>query len=105
MTIRFQPILPPVEIDFDPAKNAENIASRGLDFADVARLWREGPVIEIEDHRADYGEVRMIAVGRVFGRVCVAVFTDRGAVRRIISFRKANRRECDGYEARTAQQD
>jgi len=105
MTIRFRLIVPPMEIDFDPIKNAENIASRGLDFADAVRMWREGPVVEIEDGRADYGEVRMIAVGRVFGRVCVAVFTDRGAVRRIISFRKANRRECDGYEARTAEQD
>ena len=36
MTIRFQLIVPPMEIDFDPVKNAENIASRGLDFADAA---------------------------------------------------------------------
>jgi uncharacterized DUF497 family protein len=94
-----------VDIDFDPAKNAVNVARRGLDFADAALMWQEGPVIEIEDDRADYGELRMIAVGRVRGRVCVTVYTDRGPVRRIISLRKANRREINAYQAWAAQQE
>ncbi|WP_225767359.1 BrnT family toxin [Inquilinus sp. Marseille-Q2685] len=94
-----------MDIDFDPVKNAANIARRGLDFADAALMWREGPVVEIEDDRSDYGELRMIAVGRVRGRVCVAVYTDRGPVRRIISFRKANRREINAYQAWAAQQE
>ena len=94
-----------MDIDFDPAKNAVNVARRGLDFADAALMWQEGPVIEIEDDRADYGELRMIAVGRVRGRVCVTVYTDRGPVRRIISLRKANRREINAYQAWAAQQE
>jgi len=94
-----------VDIDFDPAKNAVNIARHGLDFADAALMWQEGPVVEIEDDRADYGEFRVIAVGRVRGRVCVAVYTDPGPVRRIISLRKANRREINAYQAWAAQQE
>jgi hypothetical protein len=94
-----------VDIDFDPAKNATNIARRGLDFADAILMWQEGPVIEIEDDRDDYGELRMIAIGRVRGRVCVTVYTDRGPVRRIISLRKANRREINAYQAWAAQQE
>ena len=94
-----------MDIDFDPAKNAVNIARHGLDFADAALMWQEGPVVEIEDDRADYGELRMIAVGRVRGRVCVTVYTDRGPVRRIISLRKADRREINAYQAWAAQQE
>lgn len=94
-----------MNIDFDPVKNATNIARRGLDFADAVLMWQEGPVVEIEDDRGDYGELRMIAVGRVRGRVCVTVYTDRGPVRRIISLRKANRREINAYQAWAAQQE
>ncbi|WP_221938799.1 BrnT family toxin [Mycobacterium sp. KBS0706] len=94
-----------MDIDFDPAKNAANIALRGLDFADAALMWRQGPVVEIEDDRSDYGELRVIAIGRMRGRVCVAVYTDRDSIRRIISFRKANRRETNAYQAWAAQQE
>jgi hypothetical protein len=44
-------------ITFDPAKNARNIAERGLSFERVADLDWETAVV-IEDTRRDYGEPR-----------------------------------------------
>jgi uncharacterized DUF497 family protein len=48
---------------------------------------------EIDDTRRDYGERRMIAFGMIGDRLRVCVYTQRGEVYRIISLRKANRKE------------
>ena len=53
----------------------------------------EGPTLTVVDRRKDYGETRQISVGMLDGRMVVAVWTDRGETRRIISLRKANARE------------
>jgi uncharacterized DUF497 family protein len=49
------------------------------------------------DTRRDYGEPRVIAYGLIRGRINVCVYTLRGDIYRIISLRKANRREVDAY--------
>jgi uncharacterized DUF497 family protein len=78
---------------WDPKKNAANIAKHRIDFADAAALF-EGPAIVRQDRRKDYGENRFIALGILEGIVLSLVFTDRSAgERRIISFRRANRKE------------
>ena len=45
------------------------------------------------DIRHDYGEERVIGYAYIGVRLYCVVFTDRGDVRRIISLRKANKRE------------
>lgn len=51
------------------------------------------------DVRDDYGESRWIGIGKIRGRSAVVVFTDRGPETiRIISLRKATRRESKQYE-------
>lgn len=52
-----------------------------------------GTTAEAEDTRRDYGEVRIICFGFLRGRLVQVVYTPRGAVRHIISMRKANARE------------
>jgi uncharacterized DUF497 family protein len=47
----------------------------------------------MRDDRFDYGEVREVAFGLVNGRPFVCVYADRDAERRVISLRKANKRE------------
>ncbi len=79
-------------ISFDPAKRAQTLADRGLDFADAAEVF-SGTTAEVEDTRRDYGEVRIICFGSLRGRLVQVVYTPRGAVRHIISMRKANARE------------
>ena len=45
------------------------------------------------DDRADYGEVRVKAIGEVDATVLVVIYTDRDDVRWIISARLANKKE------------
>jgi uncharacterized protein len=69
---------------------------RGFDFEYAARIF-EGTVLEREDGRRDYGERRIVSVGQIEGDVFVVVYTWRGNHRRIISGRRASRRERDAY--------
>jgi uncharacterized protein len=91
-------------IEYDPVKSAENKRLRGFGF-DAALLLFDGPFIEEVDDRQAYGETRFIAIGPLPGlgdRLFVAVYTWRGARRRIISFRKANGKEARKYRDRHA---
>ena len=88
-------------IEFDPVKDQINQARHRLPLG-AAELLFEGPFIEEEDRRRNYGETRFVATGPVeeFGdRIYVVVYVWRGGVRRIISFRKANDREIRKYRA------
>jgi uncharacterized protein len=83
-------------IVFDPGKNARNIAERGLSFERVADLDWDTAVI-ITDTRRDYGEPRLRVMARLDGRLHAAVVTPRGEDLRVISLRRANRREVRRY--------
>jgi uncharacterized protein len=83
-------------ITFDPEKNARNIAERGLSFERVAKLDWDTAVI-VEDTRRNYGEPRLRVIARLDGRLHAAVVTPRGEDLRIISFRRASRREVRLY--------
>lgn len=86
--------------EWDEKKRAANRAKHHLDFADVANFgWTEAEVLP--DTRMDYAEPRFIGYGWLEERLCVVVFTDRRSVRRIISFRRANRREQAAYRSRS----
>jgi uncharacterized DUF497 family protein len=86
-----------MKITFDPAKNARNIAERGLPFEQVAALEWE-TAISVEDTRKDYGERRLRVLGRLHGRLHIAVITYRGDATHIISLRKASKKEIRWYE-------
>lgn len=77
--------------EFDPAKDASNIARHGLSLADFAGFDAE-PTVLVDD-RKDYGEVRYRAFGRIDGRGHCLVFTYRGNDMRLISFRPAHEKE------------
>ena len=88
--------------EWDGAKSEANLRERGFDFA-FASLVFDGPTLEVEDRRKDYGERRVMAIGVADGIHLTVVYTDRkGAtgesVRRIISAHRSNRRERKIYE-------
>ena len=85
-----------MRIEYDAAKSHRNAARRGIHFADAMELL-SGPHVMRRDARRDYGEQRIIAYGLIRGRMHVCVYTLRADVYRIISLRKANRREVDAY--------
>ena len=81
-----------MEITFNPAKDAGNIKKHGVSLADVAEFeWDQA--VTWPDPRHEYGEYREIGLGYIGDRLFTVVFVDRGEERRIISLRKANRRE------------
>lgn len=85
--------------EWDDAKRAGALAKHGVDFAAMAGFDWAGAVI-IPDGRKDYGEARFRAAGLLNGRLHMVVFTRRTGRLRIISLRKANKREQDQWENR-----
>lgn len=91
-----------MDFEWDPEKSEANLRERGFDF-EFAALIFDGPTLEKEDPRRDYGEPRVSAVGVAQGIALTAVYTDRTLetgvrVRRIISARRSNRRERKAYD-------
>jgi len=85
-----------MEFDFDPIKDASNRRKHGMSLADAALLdW--GTAVIWPDMRFDYGEARMSALGHIGTRLYFTAFVDRGRVRRVITFRKANKKEFKDY--------
>lgn len=89
-----------MKIAFDPAKNAANIALRGLSFEMAGRFDFDSALILI-DSRRDYGEVRYQATGLIGNRLYFLVFTMRAQTLRVISLRLANRKEKALYDQQT----
>ena len=85
---------------WDEERNSRNLVDRGFDF-EFATLVFEGPTLEREDSRRDYGERRTVAVGIACRVALTVVYTDRAeageVVRRIISARVSNRHERQAY--------
>ena len=88
-----------MRFEWDAAKNRSNFTKHGLDFAD-AELVFAGPCVTFIDDRFDYGEERFITLGLLAGRLIVIAHAPRGEATRIISMRKANRREQKIYQKR-----
>lgn len=87
-----------MRITFDPAKRAQTLIERGLDFARAGELFA-GPTLGFDDRRRDYGEARTVSVGVLDGRLTMVVWTRRGTARRVISMRYCNEREQKRFEA------
>ncbi|MEH0168487.1 BrnT family toxin [Roseateles microcysteis] len=85
-----------MRIEFDPAKDAGNLEKHGLSLALAAELDWDASLVWV-DERYEYGELRMIALAPDTGILYYVAFVDRGEARRIISLRKANRREVKHY--------
>ncbi len=85
-----------INIIFDPAKDAANRAKHGLSLAEAGHMEWETAMIWV-DARRDYGELRQSALVMRADQVFFVAFVDRTDGRRIISLRKANRREARLY--------
>jgi uncharacterized protein len=90
-----------VRVEWDPRKSDQNRRKHGIDFG-FAMLAIYDPLksIEIEGH--EHGETRWRTIGEIDGRVFVVSHTIREEndieIIRIISARKASRRERQEYE-------
>lgn len=85
-----------MQIEFDPQKDATNLAKHGVSLALAVELDWEAALVWV-DARFEYGEARHIALAPFSGFLYYVAYVDRGGVRRIISLRRANRREVKHY--------
>lgn len=85
-----------MQITYDPAKNAINVAKHGEPLNNAALLEWDLMLCTV-DTRHDYGEVRHVGYAPIEQRLYCVVFTIRGDETHIISFRKTNDREKSNY--------
>ncbi len=81
-----------IHIEYDPIKSEKNITDRNLPFSRAHDFDWSGAIVG-EDSRYEYPELRYIAVGYLEYRLHVLCFTPIENGIRVISFRKANKRE------------
>jgi uncharacterized DUF497 family protein len=90
-----------VRLGWDGRKSDRNLQERGFDFEFATQVF-DGPTLERQDTRRDYGERRMITIGQADGILLTDVYTDRAEVgervRRIISARVSSRGERQAYQ-------
>ncbi|WP_075184715.1 BrnT family toxin [Teredinibacter haidensis] len=92
--------------DWDEEKRNKTLLERGIDFIDAAFVWEDPFRQERADERNNYGEKRIQTIGKVSFGILLVVYTERvredgKEVIRIISVRKAGRKERKEYETRT----
>jgi hypothetical protein len=80
----------------DPAKDKINRAKHGVSLA-LAEVLFAGPHVSFTDDRFEYGETREVAFGLINGRLFACVYADGDGERRVISLRKATKREVRRY--------
>lgn len=90
-------------LEWDAAKSERCERDRGFNFEYAAQaLWDPSRLVR-EDKRFNYGEQRFQLIGKIEDRVFVLVYALRSQTTRIISARKANKREVKRYENRAIQ--
>lgn len=86
-----------MDFEWDPEKAESNLERHGVDFPDAVAVFFDDVALTIVDENGD--EQRFVAIGAdALNRVIVVVYCWRGESIRIISARKATRRERKQYE-------
>jgi uncharacterized DUF497 family protein len=85
-----------MRIEFDPVKDKVNLAKHGVSLALAADLDWEAALVWV-DARFEYNELRMVALAPKTGVLYYVAFVDRGKLLRVISLRRAIRREVKRY--------
>ena len=85
-----------MRIEFDKVKSAQNRQRHGVALDYVAELNWDFAVVWI-DERFDYDELRMRALVPADSVLYFVAFVDRADVRRVISLRRATRKEIKSY--------
>ena len=85
-----------MDYEFDPAKDESKLDRHGLSLTDADGFEWDAALVR-EDARKPYAEPRFEAMGYIRDRLHVMVFCLRADVVRVISLRKANKREEVSY--------
>lgn len=87
-----------MKFEWDENKRMANILKHSIDFIDVILIFDDPKRLNIIDNRKDYSETRIRTIGQVQQElVIVVVHTGRNSITRIISARRANKKEREQY--------
>ena len=84
------------EFEFDDDKSKANLEKHGIDFEAAQQLWQDPELLEIQAKTE--GEQRFLIIGRIGAKHWSAVVTYREERIRLISVRRARKREVELYE-------
>lgn len=88
-----------LEFEWDPEKAETNLRKHGVSFQEASTVFGDPLSATIPDPDHAEHEERMLLLGRSrTGTLLVVAHTERGERIRLISARKANRRERRDYE-------
>ena len=79
-----------MQFEWDEAKRQSNAQKHGIDFAAIETFDWDTALVERSDRG---GEVRYVAIGYIDVRLHCIAFTERWTGIRVISLRRASRRE------------
>ena len=89
----------PLTFEWDARKARSNLAKHRVGFEEASTIFGDPLSLTIPDPEHSKTEERFVTMGSAFtGKLLVVVHTDRGDNMRIISARRANRRERKSYE-------
>jgi len=89
----------PLTFEWDPLKARSNLAKHRVGFEEASTVFGDPLSLTIPDPEHSKTEKRYVTMGIAFtGKLFVVVHTDRGNNIRIISARRASRRERKTYE-------
>jgi len=92
-----------MDFEWDEQKNQTNIIKHGISFQEAVEIFSDPNLLTYLDDRFDYEETRELSIGQLLLPeqpviVILVVHTDRNGVTRIISARRANKKERRMYE-------
>jgi len=82
---------------WDKKKNAANIMKHGVSFIEAENVFTDPKCIERHDNKHSFSEDRWMVIGLYGSVVYNVIFTERNGKIRIISARKANKKEIERY--------
>lgn len=89
-----------MRFEWNDNKAESNALKHGITFEEAVTIFADPYLLFTEDSKHSQGEEREWAMGEAEnGSIIVVVFTMRGEQIRIISARKATKRECQRYES------
>jgi uncharacterized DUF497 family protein len=97
-------LLSSLEFEWDEEKNKKNLAKHGVDFADAQYIFNDQFCRIAYDREHSLTEKRWKVIGNI-GKILVVSVTHRNNVVRIISARKATKKERSIYYGNGEEQD
>jgi uncharacterized DUF497 family protein len=85
-----------MKFEFNEAKSNANKLKHGIDFVEAQSLWTDDHRLEVPARVTD--EARCVVLAKVRNKIWAAVITYRSDKIRIISVRRARKREISLYE-------